>query len=498
MKRSIMVGAAVMSLLMAAPAVFAADDEEVVVFGGEFDEPPPVETKPPVEQPSVEPPTVEPPPAVEQPIETQPLDEPPPAVEPQPVEQPTVEPPTVEPPTVEPPVVEQPFETQPLNEEPTPVEPTPPVEIKPIRQRSTDNQPVEDRPTLRRTSRPQTVEDRPTLRPSTATQQPVEDDYIDVGKTIRFNKMPSTEPLKVEPEPVKAEPEPIKPEPVKVEPIKAEPIETEPIKVEPVQPVPVDAEIVDPERNNTELEINEPFKDLTPSETFTFEPQVDQPQPAVDSPYQPYKPQQSAPDNRKSNAKTVEENQPSTTVKKKGKKLKPRFVKLTSDDTFDYYLDKSSVQWVNLPYSASEYMADVWIRMLDKSSSLDDLPKDVRDYVTGQSNDEIAEAEAKGLIYDPVDVKVLSTKRYFLEHYYIRPQKKQIQFLCELEVVGRPQNSISERAYDYKNWENLIPGSVETAIYYGVLNVIGMSKASSRGHMTVTDMVEEYARISIR
>ena len=462
MKRNIMIGAAVMSLLMAAPAVFAADDEEVVVFGGEFDEPPPVETKPVVEQPIVE----------------------------QPVEPPKVETKPVEPP------VEQPIETQPLKEEPTA-----PIEIEPIRQRSTETQPVEDRPTLRRTVRPQTVEDEPTLRQSTETQ-PVEDDYIDVGKIIRFNKMPSTNPTNIEPEPVNVEPEPVQPQPIKVEPIKVEPIKVEPvepapIEEKPIQTAPIDAEIVDPETNN-ELETNEPFKDLTPTETFTFEPQVNQTQPAVDQPYQPYNPQPSTQNNRSSNVQPVEDNQTAAPVKKKGKKLKPRFVKLTSDDTFDYYLDKSSVQWVNLPYSASEYMADVWIRMIDKSSSLDDLPKDVRDYLQGQSNDEIAEAEAKGLIYDPVDAKVLSTKRYFLEHYYIRPQRKQIQFLCELEVVGRPQNSISERAYDYKNWENLIPGSVETAIYYGVLDVIGTGKASSRGHMTVTDMIEEYARISIR
>ena len=90
------------------------------------------------------------------------------------------------------------------------------------------------------------------------------------------------------------------------------------------------------------------------------------------------------------------------------------------------------------------------------------------------------------------------SKKYFLEHYYIRPKTRQIQFLCELEVVGRPQNTISERAYDYKNWENLIPGSIETAIYYGVLDVIGTGKANAKGHMTATDMLEEYLRISIR
>ena len=373
-------------------------------------------------------------------------------------------------PTIAPPVIEQPIDTQPLKDEPTPVEPKR-VEVKPSGRRSTETPPVED-------------------------------DYIDVGKNIRFNKMPFTtqaEPAKVEPakvEPVKVEP--IKVEPVKVEPIKTQPVEPEPIQTEPIKPVPVDAEIVDPEQLKNET--TSPFTDLTPTEPVTFEPRVDQPEPAVDNPYQPYREPTSTTNNRSTNVKPIEQPQQSTstTVKKKGKKLKPRFVKLTSDDSFDYYLDKSSVQWQNMPYSTSEYMADVWIRMLDKETSLDGLPPDMQSYISDQSNDEIAQAEAKGLIYDPVDVKVLRTKKYFLEHYYIRPQKRQIQFLCELEVVGRPQNTISERAYDYKNWENLIPGSVETAIYYGVLDVIGTSKASSRGHMTAADMVEEYARISIR
>ena len=406
------------------------------------------------------------------PIETQPLDEPPPVVE-----EPIVEPPPiVEQPIETQPIETQPIETQPLDELP-PVVDKPFVETKPV-------EPVETKPVDKK---PADV--KPIGRRST-TAQPVEDDYIDVGKTIRFNKMPTSEPT-----------EPTVPvEPIKTEPIKVKPVEPEPIQSEPIKPVPVEAEIVDPERNNIETEVNEPFKDLAPTEPITFEPQIEQPTPAVENPYQRYEERPSTTNNRTSNVKPIEPSQSdtSTTAKKKGKKLKPRFVKLTSDDSFDYYLDKSSVQWQNLPYSASEYMADVWIRMLDKDSSLDDLPPDLQNYINDQSNDEIAEAEARGLIYDPVDVKVLRTKKYFLEHYYIRPQRRQIQFLCELEVVGRPQNTISERAYDYKNWENLIPGSIETAIYYGVLDVIGTGKAGSRGHMTVADMVEEYARISIR
>lgn len=179
-------------------------------------------------------------------------------------------------------------------------------------------------------------------------------------------------------------------------------------------------------------------------------------------------------------------------------KKRARFVKLLSDDTYDYYLDRNAVRWINLPYSRSEYMADIWIRMIEKNQDNDEnMPKDLYDYVNDRFDDEISDAAAKGIIYDEVDVKVLRTKKYFLEHYYIRPKRQQIQFLCELEVIGRPQNTISERTYDYKNWEGLIPGSIEFSIYHGVLSDIGTSKASPRGHMTVVDMIDEYARIAL-
>ena len=451
-----MIGTAVMSMLMAAPAVFAAEDE-VVVFGGDFEEPPAVEQ--PVEQPDEEPPPADP----------QLFNEQPSNVESRPSGNRSSQAQPADPRPVERPVDPQLFNEQPSN-----------VESRPSGSRSSQAQPADPQP-VERPFEPQLLNEPPTnvdSQPDTRRSgqtQPVEDDYIDVGKTIRFNQMPTdNQPIDSEDQPGKIEP-------------------TNPQPVEPIPVEPRDVEVVDPE--HVERELREPFKDLMPNEPVTFEPHVDQPQPAVEQPYQRY--DQPSTDN--TNVKPVEPTQPATSsVQKKGKKLKPRFVKLTSDDTFDYYLDSASVQWQNVPYSTSEYMADVWIRMLERQDSTADLPSDLRDYINDQSNDEIAAAEAKGLIYDPIDVKVLRTKKYFLEHYYIRPQRRQIQFLCELEVVGRPQNAISERAYDYKNWENLIPGSVETAIYYGVLDVIGKGKASSRGHMTVTDMLEEYARISIR
>ena len=146
----------------------------------------------------------------------------------------------------------------------------------------------------------------------------------------------------------------------------------------------------------------------------------------------------------------------------------------------------------------SEYMADVWIRMIEREQDTSAMPADLADYVNDTNTDEIALAKAKGYQYTPDDIKVLQHKKYFLERYFLRPKKDQIQFICELEVVGHPQNTASQRKYDYSNWEELIPGSIESILYYSIIQVIGKSKASERGHMTFADMFEEYGRISIR
>lgn len=182
---------------------------------------------------------------------------------------------------------------------------------------------------------------------------------------------------------------------------------------------------------------------------------------------------------------------PSTNLKT----LKTRFIRLAVDDTYTYYLDKSSVQWKRVPYLANEYMADVWVRMIERNPS--QLSDDMASYGADNFRAEVALAREQGYQYSPEDLKVLRNQAYVLEHYYLRPKTKQIQFLCELEVFGRPQNAINERAYDYQNWEYLVPGSIESAIYEATIKIIGKSKATERGHMTFADMLDEYARIAL-
>ena len=177
------------------------------------------------------------------------------------------------------------------------------------------------------------------------------------------------------------------------------------------------------------------------------------------------------------------------------KMLKPRFIKLAVDDTYTYYLDKNAVKWEKMPYSSSEYIADVWIRMIEREpKQLDD---DMAAYGADNFKAQIDLAREQGYQYPPEDINVLRQQNYVLEHYYLRPKTRQVQFLCELEVFGRPQNTINERAYDYKNWENLVPGSVESTIYDAAIKILGKSKASERGHMTFIDMLDEYARIAL-
>ena len=117
------------------------------------------------------------------------------------------------------------------------------------------------------------------------------------------------------------------------------------------------------------------------------------------------------------------------------KNKEDRFQEIFRDDSFIYYMDMRSARNVPIP-NRQERMIDVWVKLKPNSFSGD--------------------GDAKA-------------GKYYLEHYYINPKNKQIQFLCELEVTGRPSNAIKERPYSSQNWENLVPGSVEDDIYHAVV-----------------------------
>lgn len=119
-----------------------------------------------------------------------------------------------------------------------------------------------------------------------------------------------------------------------------------------------------------------------------------------------------------------------------------RFVLIAKDSHFCYYLDQKSARWIFEPNSTRKIM-DVWIQLVDIN---------------------------KVAVPDNKYSDIAPDQSYLLDHYYIRPETRQVQFLCELEVVGQPSNNISQNAYYVKNWEDVVPGSVEETILNAMLS----------------------------
>jgi len=150
-----------------------------------------------------------------------------------------------------------------------------------------------------------------------------------------------------------------------------------------------------------------------------------------------------------------------------------RYVKIFSDASFNYYLDKASVKWVPCPNTDKEYIIDAWIKM-------------------ERSGDNLLHAAENGAQADQYSYPA----KYYLEHYYMRPSVDQVQFLCELEVTGRPDNNIKQRKYDAANWENLVPGSIEDSIYQAVVKIMGKKHSGGTG-ADLGNMLEDVFRISV-
>lgn len=151
-------------------------------------------------------------------------------------------------------------------------------------------------------------------------------------------------------------------------------------------------------------------------------------------------------------------------AKKDSDKSTDRFLQILQDDDYKYYLDKPSARWINLPNKSKEQVLDVWVKLVSSADKEYSYPE-----------------------------------TYLLEHYYIRPDKRQIQFLCELEVAGRPSNTVQQRPYDALHWEDLVPGSVEEKVYQAVIDnskSITKPKTEKKGFFN-SDFLEETLRISL-
>ena len=153
---------------------------------------------------------------------------------------------------------------------------------------------------------------------------------------------------------------------------------------------------------------------------------------------------------------------------------KARYKTLFVDNGFTYYLDSKNSRWVLRPNSGRERMIEAWVRLVENT--------------TGGP---VAE-----------DGKVRPNK-YFLEHYYISPERREIMFISELEVTGRPENAVKERPYDAANWEQLVPGSIEDDLFDAIVAKMKQAPGERSGvlsgtsGMSLRDMVEEFARISL-
>ena len=238
------------------------------------------------------------------------------------------------------------------------------------------------------------------------------------------------------------------------------------------------------------------FDDLSKARTQTPSTETDQPTVEVIEPETPTEIIKVTPATKtettrpSTQSRTTTANSTSKNEKQQKLKLqKARFVKVTMDKKYIYYLDRDTVTWRKMPYSTTEMMADFWIRMIDR---------DDNELLADYEIDDVILAAEDGKQFRPEDLEVLRHAKYHLEHYYLRPKTQQIQYLSELsDIEGNPQNTINERTFTYSNWENLVPDSVESRIYRGVIKIIGKGK-SQDSPVTFADYVEEYARISIR
>ncbi|MBQ8698685.1 MAG: hypothetical protein IJ521_06770 [Schwartzia sp.] len=142
-----------------------------------------------------------------------------------------------------------------------------------------------------------------------------------------------------------------------------------------------------------------------------------------------------------------------------------RFIEILRDESFVYLMDRKTARFLPIPHMAKEKMIDVWIKL------------EPLEYLEGDYT---------------------YPAKYYLEHYLIRPKKQQIQFLAEMEVAGRPSSDAENKRYDGRRWEDLIPGTIEDAIYHAVLRHKGdIYDESSANGTAIRDFIENTINVSL-
>ncbi|WP_196601058.1 hypothetical protein [Pectinatus frisingensis] len=160
-------------------------------------------------------------------------------------------------------------------------------------------------------------------------------------------------------------------------------------------------------------------------------------------------------------------------IEKANETDKKRFFLIAKDERFFYYLDRKSARWILEPNSKQKII-DVWVKLVDANKA--DIPSGT--YASDNDN-----------------------QTYLLDHYYIRLKQRQIQFLCELEVMGQPSNNVKQNVYSVKNWEDIIPGSVEETIFNGVVNtkdnLVGIDVKKDGIDKKASDFLDRVLNVSI-
>ena len=155
--------------------------------------------------------------------------------------------------------------------------------------------------------------------------------------------------------------------------------------------------------------------------------------------------------------------------KKHKKRTNQKYQLVYEDDSYVYYLDMENLRWRDIPYT-EEKMLDVWVRLIPVADS----------------------AAAEKL----EDEGGFSMGHFYLEHYYMRKKTRQIQFLAELEVTGRPNNDVETGKYRSAAWEELVPGSIEDALYNRIMKRMSNPKEKATS-TSLTSFLEDVFRISL-
>lgn len=183
---------------------------------------------------------------------------------------------------------------------------------------------------------------------------------------------------------------------------------------------------------------------------------------------------------------------------RRNRRKRYRFKLFMEDDGYRYYLDRLQSHWVRVPYTAEEYMADVWLRLVPIEKEQEEPLSEEEQRMPRYMRERL---EQERMAKEALKVKPTPDTRpahYYLAHYYLRPMRRQLQFISELEVFDRPDNNIEEPAYRPNAWENLVPHSAESDMYYKVLKIMRSSPQNPAiRDMKAADFLEKVFRISL-